>query len=164
MEKAQIRDLFIAQKGLDETIHKNHGVSYENTFTRRTLALLVEIGELANTTRCFKFWSYKKCEAKEVVLDEYADGLHFFLSLGIIIDSKKTEYEIVKPDNDLTEQFLKIYESVSVFKNDSSEENYEKAFSNFFNLLPLLGYSWDDLEKAYYKKLGTNYVRQETNY
>lgn len=164
MEKAQIKELFKAQRGLDETIHKNHGVSYETTRSRRTLALLVEIGELANTTRCFKYWSNKGSDAKEVVLDEYADGLHFFLSLGICINSPKDEYEIVKPENDLTSQFLKIYEQISIFNNDPSEENFETAFSSFFNLLPLLSYSWGDLEKAYYKKLGTNYVRQETNY
>ncbi len=164
MEVAKIKDLFIAQRGLDETIHKNHGVSYETTRSRRTLALLVEIGELANTTRCFKYWSNKGSDPKEVVLDEYADGLHFFLSLGICINTKKEEYEITKPDNDLTTQFLKIYEEISIFNNDPSEENYERAFSSFFNLLPLLFYTWDDLKGAYYKKLGTNYVRQETNY
>lgn len=164
MEKTQLKQLFIAQKGLDETIHKNHGVSYETTRSRRTLALIVEIGELANTTRCFKYWSNKGSEEKDVVLDEYADGLHFFLSLGICINTSKEEYEIIKPDNDLTTQFLKIYEEISIFNNDPSEDNYEKAFSSFFNLLPLLDFTWEDLEKAYYKKLNTNYVRQDTNY
>ena len=164
MEKTSLKELYIAQRGLDDTIHKNHGVSYENTFERRTLALFVEIGEFANTTRCFKYWSNKGAESKDVVLDEYADGLHFFLSLGIIIGSPKMDYEITKPDNDLSDQFLKLYKEIAIFKDEPTEDNFEQAFSTFFNILPLIGYTYKDLEEAYYKKLGTNYVRQETNY
>lgn len=164
MEITNLEPLFIAQRGLDETIHKNHQVSYETTLSRRTLACIVEIGELANATRCFKYWSNKGSETKEVVLDEYADGLHFFLSLGICIKTQKFDYEIIKPENDLTTQFLKVYELISEFHLDPTEEKYQSAFSSFFNLLPLLGYTYEELEEAYYKKLGTNYVRQETNY
>ena len=98
------------------------------------------------------------------MLDEYADGLHFFLSLGIDIGSTKIEYEISKPDDDLTQQFINVYTLISIFAEDATEDNYEVAFNAFLNILPLLGYSWKELEEAYYKKLGTNYVRQETNY
>ncbi len=164
MEKANLHELFLAQAKLDATIATNHHVSYETTRSRRTLALIVEIGEFANTTRCFKYWSNKGAEEKAIVLDEYADGLHFFLSLGIDIKTQKEVYEISKPDNDLTEQFHLIYHLICNFKDVASEENYIKAFSSFLNCLPLIGYSWKDLEEAYYKKLGTNYVRQETNY
>jgi len=164
METANLSELFKAQARLDETIAKNHNVSYATTRSPRTLALLVEIGEFANTTRCFKYWSNKGSEAKDVMLDEYADGLHFFLSLGIDIKTTKEVYEISKPDNNLTDQFHLVYRLIADFKDDASEVNYIKAFSSFLNILPLIGYTWKDLEEAYYKKLGTNYVRQETNY
>ena len=78
-----LTDLYIKQKELDLEIAKNHNINYENTRNKRVLALLVELGEFANTTRTFKFWSNKGPEAKEVMLDEFADGLHFLLSLGI---------------------------------------------------------------------------------
>ena len=77
--------LYEKQKGLDENIASNHHVTYASTRNRRIIALLVEIGEFANSTRCFKYWSNKPSETKERVLDEYADGLHFFLSVGIDI-------------------------------------------------------------------------------
>ncbi len=50
---------------------------------KKMLALLVEIGELANETRCFKYWSNKPASEREVILEEYVDGLHFILSIGI---------------------------------------------------------------------------------
>ena len=46
--------LYKKQKELDDEIARNHNVNYETTFSRRFLALLVEFGELANETRCFK--------------------------------------------------------------------------------------------------------------
>lgn len=48
----------------------------------RILALSVEVGEFANATRCFKYWSNKPSESKERLLDEYADILHFMLSVA----------------------------------------------------------------------------------
>ena len=76
-------DLYPLQKELDEDSAQRHNGSYESTKDKRLLALLVEFGEFANETRCFKYWSLKPMSEKEVVLDEYADAMHCFLSLGI---------------------------------------------------------------------------------
>ena len=160
----ELTNLYQKQAELDQRIAENHHVSYETTRERRILALLVEIGEFANATRCFKYWSNKPSEAQDIVLDEYVDGLHFFLSLGIDIQTKKEVYEISKPALNLTDQFHLVYRLICNFKDDASDDNYIAAFTAFLNILPLVGYSWKDLEEAYYKKLGTNYHRQETNY
>lgn len=162
--KMELADLFKKQAELDATIAENHHVSYQSTRSRRIMALIVEIGELANATRCFKYWSNKGPESKEIILDEYADGLHFFLSLGVDIKTSKTSYNRTKHLDNLTDQFHEIYHRIDVFNKKQDEKSYIKAFQAFLNLLPLLGYRWKDLQNAYYKKLGVNYVRQETNY
>ena len=162
--KIELQELFIAQEKLDATIAQKHGISYKTTRDRRLMACLVEIGELANATRCFKYWSNKGPEADEIVLDEYADGLHFFLSLGIDIKTSKRSYNITKHEDNLTDQFLMVYHRLDEFRKKQDDKSYIKAFQAFLNLLPLLGYKWKQLEEAYYKKLGVNYNRQETNY
>lgn len=162
--KMDLTELFKKQAELDATIAENHHVSYATTRSRRIMALIVEIGELANATRCFKYWSNKGAEPKEIVLDEYADGLHFFLSLGVDIKTSKTSYNRTKHLDNLTDQFHEVYHRIDVFNKKQDDKSYIKAFQAFLNLLPLLGYRWKDLERAYYKKLGVNYVRQETNY
>ena len=162
--KIVLDELFIAQGKLDATIAENHGISYKTTRHRRLMACLVEIGELANATRCFKYWSNKGPEADDIVLDEYADGLHFFLSLGIDIGTSKKTYNITKHEDNLTDQFLMVYHRLDEFRKKQDDSSYIKAFQAFLNLLPLLGYKWKQLEEAYYKKLGVNYNRQETNY
>ncbi|MCF0108072.1 MAG: dUTP diphosphatase [Bacilli bacterium] len=164
MAKIELEKLFEAQAKLDQTIADNHHVTYESTRERRILSLIVEIGELANATRCFKYWSNKGPEPKDIVLDEYADGLHFFLSLGLDIRTSKKSYNRTKHCDNLTSQFHEIYHRIDIFKKKQDDVSYIKAFQSFLNLLPLLGYRWNSLEEAYYKKLGVNYNRQETNY
>lgn len=164
MERVNLTELFLAQSKLDENIAINHNVTYKTTRSRRILSLIVEIGELANSTRCFKYWSNKPSESKERVLDEYADGLHFFLSLGIDIGVVVYNYIISTQKRDLTDQFLEVYSLVNIFYKNQDEDSYIEAFTSFLSLLPLLGYSWQDLHEAYFKKLDENYIRQKTNY
>ena len=156
--------LYIKQGELDQRIADNHHITYATTRERRILALLVEIGEFANTTRCFKYWSNKKSEPQDIVLDEYVDGLHFFLSLGIDINVSKKKYNYTKKADNLTKQVLETYRLASIFYKNQDEKSYIKAFQAFINIVPLLKVRWTIIEKAYYKKLGENYTRQDNNY
>ena len=164
MNKFDLTSLYSLQKALDEEIHSLHQESYETTFQKRELALLVELGEFANETRCFKFWSLKKPSEKETILDEYADAIHFFLSLGIAIGNESLVGEVEPTYFDLTKQLLLVYEEVALFSLSSKLEDYKTAFLDFLAILPLLGYSQDDLFIAYKKKLEVNYKRQENHY
>ena len=159
-----LEELFLAQAKLDEEIANNHHISYKTTRARRILALLVELGEFANSTRCFKYWSNKPSESKERVLDEYADGLHFFLSLGIDIKTDKKVYNKTRHEKDLTSQIVKTYQLVSKFSIRQDDKSYIKAFQSFINISTLLGVRWSTIEKAYFNKLDENYNRQKTNY
>ena len=69
------------QQVLDDRIHKLLGVTEKDTMEKRITALSVEIAELANEVRFFKYWSVKKPTA-ERVSDEAADVLHFIFSLA----------------------------------------------------------------------------------
>jgi dimeric dUTPase (all-alpha-NTP-PPase superfamily) len=157
-------ELYPLQKGLDEEIERNHHVSYEQTHYKRILALLVELGEFSNETRCFKFWSEKPASSKDVILDEYADGMHFFLSLGIPLGVEKYTHKFKPDQKELTLQILQTYALVSDLLSSYDEKHYAIAFSSYLNLLPLLGYNGDDAINAYKKKLEVNHQRQANHY
>ena len=76
----QLKPLVNEQAKLDAHIQSQHQVTYQTTREKRILALLVEVGEMINETKTFKFWSKKPSAEKPIILDEYADGLHFLLS------------------------------------------------------------------------------------
>ena len=155
---------YAKQEALDAYIQKEHNETYASTASKRLLALLVELGEFANETRCFKFWSLKGPSAKEIVLDEYADGLHFFFSLGIPLSLRRKTVDVHAERADLTTAILSVYEKVIAFGNDRNEGTYWAAFDAYWDLLPSLGYTVEDALEAYDAKLAVNYKRQENHY
>ena len=156
--------LFALQKELDEEIAALHHVDYESTFSRRLLALLVELGEFANETRCFKYWSLKPASEKEVILDEYADGLHFLLSLGIPLGVSEYRHYFRVSEKDLTSAILNVYQDALKLKDDYTVENYAKTFGDYLNIIPLFDYDGDDVVNAYKKKMAVNHKRQKDHY
>ena len=159
-----LKDLFVLQKELDLEIQNNHHITYENTRNKRILALLVELGEFANTTRTFKFWSNKGAEEKAIMLDEFADGLHFLLSLGIDKGYIVESIEVEDDDKSLTDNLLATYELVSKYNLEQSEDNYLAMFKSYLKALFKIGYDFKEAKEAYYIKLKENHHRQETNY
>ena len=161
----ELHELFLLQRGLDAEIHKKHDETYATTKEKRVLSLLVELGEFANETRTFKFWSYKAPSAKEVILDEYADALHFFLSLGLAIGIDSLEHAFAPfAFHSLTAAIIDVYAKTVDFYRTYGKEEYEIAFCAFLNLLPPLGYDEKDMFEAYKRKLQINYTRQENRY
>ena len=165
--KINLLNLYNQQEKLDKEIQEKHDVSYSSTRNDRFLAFLVELGEFANATRCFKFWSYKPSESKERLLDEFADGLHFILSIGIDLNLKieEIEAENVNDENKKTTDYiLDTYSNFTNFINDISYENYYATFESFLKIIFSLSFNDSDVLNAYYLKLGINYKRQEENY
>ncbi|MFK9091229.1 dUTP diphosphatase [Bacillus salipaludis] len=162
----QLEKLFQMQKALDTHIEEKHQLQNEDLFDRKVLALLVEIGELANETRCFKFWSVKPSSAKEVILEEFVDGVHFILSLGIEcgFDQKPVVLEARDSALNATEQFLSVYEWITIFQKSRSLEDYKRIVESYFQLASLLGFKNEEIEQAYFDKNEVNYQRQQNNY
>lgn len=156
--------LFEKQLELDTEIQKNHNVTYQETLERRFLSLYVEIGELANATRCFKYWSNKPSEPRERVMDEFADGLHFLLSLGIALDIKNHSFMKKETTEDLSNLFVKMYSVIDELHTKKNEDTYQKTFETLLLIASKLNMNKDDIFASYLLKLGENYHRQETNY
>lgn len=170
--KMNLTKIFGMQKVLDTRIIKEHGLEGQSLFYNMILALQVEIGELANETRCFKHWSNKGPSEKEVILMEYVDGLHFIASLGNGIGFKPEKYNLamlelksrVYASNSLVNQFNNVYEAVSEFRATQDIELYEELLYSFLGLGRKLGFTFEEIEQGYYKKNEVNHQRQNNGY
>lgn len=159
-----IHSLFDSQEILDNKIKQEHKLENENLVDRKILALLVELGELANETRCFKYWSLKSPSEKEVILEEYVDGVHFILSIGIDLQFEDVQVQWGGKNNALTDQFLTVYQVISDLLQKQTKENYTILFNEYFILGNMLGFRQDDIVQAYHKKNQINHERQENGY
>ena len=91
IDNAKIQDAYTKlhemaqmQNELDTFIIKSRNIEINNTELTNKLetALHVELFEMLNECRSlFKYWSGKP-ENKSMILEEYADGIHFMLSIG----------------------------------------------------------------------------------
>lgn len=169
-----LEKLFQTQKVLRDRIAYNE----PDRFNKLVLALLVELGECANEWRGFKFWSVNQLPHTSAVrvpammeedrefynplLEEFVDGLHFLLELGLelhAVDSWQPSHE-----KDIAEQFRTLYYLVSLINPYNRNDEYEYVVSYFLGLGEMLGFTWEEIESAYFVKNKINHQRQESGY
>ncbi|WP_088006608.1 dUTP diphosphatase [Indiicoccus explosivorum] len=160
----ELTGLFDMQRELDTYIERKQGVT-EDVFRKKGLALLTELAELANETRCFKFWSVKGPSERDVLLEEFVDSLHFILSLGIEKNlATLTEWPPVCSGEDLTELFLSAQKAVLEFMGDYRMSKYLAVWGWYGAIRDALGFTEEEVLSAYLAKNRKNYERQEENY
>lgn len=197
--------LFETQRVLDARIEAAHPrVEGEYRVDKKILSLQVELGELANEQRSWKFWSKDQeprrwkhddtcmyCDGKGVLLDwgsmnfwkceickgtgevenvgdplleEYVDCLHFILSIGLELEFEYITECIRLPLENITDAFSNLFEAISILDMDRSPFDYDLVFDRFIVLGEMLGFTWDQVEQAYYDKNAINHARQESGY
>lgn len=203
--------IILLQKDLDEVINKNHPIqTKEDRTANKISALVVELAEFANEARFFKYWSEDQeprnlvntcewclsegqntccaCRGKlyeDLVLGEYVDSLHFFVSIaldkewGKVLHIREERFIRIEEEGfpgGLTEAFNGViyhlmksqYEGNAKYLGEhyrSAESFFNEAWFLFMAIgLVAYGYSEEDIEAAYMEKNLVNHERQNTNY
>jgi len=158
------QSLLAIQKTLDDRILNEHDLSGQDLVPQKLLALQVELCELANETRCFKYWSKKPPASREVILGEYVDVVHFVLSLLITFDVTDIDGGQRAEQSDLTAHFsymLGLAHQIAVSRN---QDDLRELFTALVSLGELLCFSEAEVEQAYLYKNSVNHQRQEQGY
>ncbi len=120
------------------------------------------------------------------LLEEYVDCLHFILSIGNEIIKKygKDLKELVlndeilidtssKKEIDITNQFNMLFLNTTSLYISTIDEYYDyedsigifnELFESFIGLGEMLGFTWNQIEQAYFDKNEVNHNRQATGY
>lgn len=114
---------------------------------------------------------------KNPLLEEYVDCLHFILSIGLELGAnnwmKLSDYPMVNVSGDITLQFLdvhsktlKVVEEIIRMESAPAEirDLYTRSFESFLHLGAKLGFTWDEVETAYFEKNRINHARQTNGY
>lgn len=159
-----LTNCLVKQAELDERIMMMHHQSRESTQRKRVLALLVEIAELANETRSFKYWSLKGASEKDVLIEEYVDSLHFLLSLSLDLGYNELSLSVTKSSLSLSELFIAFYKAVIELSEMFNEYNLQRAFERFGQVGIALGFNSREIVDAYFFKNEKNHKRQDQSY
>ncbi|WP_127942804.1 dUTP diphosphatase [Mycoplasma sp. ATU-Cv-703] len=161
----QLDKIIDLQKKLDQAIETQHQVKNADLTKHRVLALIVEIAELSNEIASFKYWKKQRHYQREKILEEYADGLHFFASLLIRAKFKKYRFESKLVNrHDINTQLLSLFQAVSSLENKISRKKIGRAFRLYLGLGELLNLSQSEIEHHYIKKNLINHERMQQNY
>lgn len=150
MSFIKFNDVFTANKELDEM--------FNNTFIdsemhkKNKLELLVEIGELANETRYFKYWSTKPVDM-DLVRGEYADcvimTLYFFNVMNISLEDDFPQID----QYDKVDIFGRLYKLGSDFYYNDDRNIIKEFFSTVISLGYMIGFNDEDIINACMEKI-----------
>lgn len=162
-----MKELFEAQQDLDELIYRTKKVAPMEIRDELYLSLLVEVGELANETRCFKYWSNKGPSPKELILEEFADCMHFTLSIGLreefAPDMIRTHIHS-RREGELPFLFNALYFSITRLYENPTFAKYVSVWDYLMTIGRRLGFTTSDVCWAYTEKNDKNLRRQESGY
>lgn len=157
-----LNELFPVQKKFDELVVKSRKLNNDDLFVKKVQALKVEIAELDNEIKVFKYWSDKKMN-RDKALEEFADCVHFALSLGNDLGYTEHHYTNSKPI-DLTTLSLGLTNAVTFLSAHQTKGQMQTVFNLLLKYGYQIGFTEDEVIAAYYKKNETNYARQENGY
>jgi len=163
-----LMSLFAIQQALDERILAEHGLHRDDLFMKKILALQVEVGEFANETRIFKYWSHKPAAPRATLLEEYVDAMHFVLSLGLDLRFAErvaaiTAEELVD-DRALPDRFVSLYASIAQLACTKALGDYLNVLHGLLAVGRSMGFADEEIEAAYRAKNAVNHQRQEQGY
>ncbi|MDD4547327.1 MAG: dUTP diphosphatase [Bacilli bacterium] len=159
----KFNELYEANKKLDKMFYDLYDNNRE-IFEKNVLELLVELGELANETRCFKYWSNKGPSDKNIILDEFADCMIMVLYFCNILDIDLNEDFDEPEDKGVVELFIYLYHESSLLLEDFTKSRIKKVLVNLVKLGNDLGFNDTDIITGGLLKIERNKLRMETGF
>lgn len=151
------------QAQLDDRIHTTHNETRASTRTKRILALMVEIAELANETRSFKYWSVRGANARSELLEEFIDTIHFTLSLGLDLNQEQATVE-AHAQGDLNQLFIEWMQACCALQDHFDLAHYHALLTYVPRVAQTLGFSEAEILASYVAKNEKNHQRQNEAY
>lgn len=147
-----LKEIYQESKRLDSLFGEQNDLFSDEIIEKNILELLVEFGELANETRCFKYWSIKPMSDKEVILEEYIDCLFMILCFCNMTNVSMDEAFPTATQENIVGTFLTLYKDGLNLKKNLPKETVKQLLVNILYLADLLNFQYKDIKKGVSKK------------
>ncbi|MCA1064849.1 dUTP diphosphatase (plasmid) [Rossellomorea sp. AcN35-11] len=104
-------------------------------------------------------------ELQYPLLEEYVDGLHFILELGLEINFEHLHLvQRIESDDSILKLFIEVTECIITFSRSKHSSHYRILLETYLLLGNKLGYTENEIERAYLEKNKINHIRQNRGY
>ena len=141
-----LTNIYKVTKQIDEQFALHYG-NDEEIVRKNKLELLVELSELANETRCFKYWSMRQTGESEKVLEEYIDCLFMTLYFSNITGISLDEEFPSSLNGDIIDTFLSLNKFASDISKVPNKDEIKRVLVELDHLAKLLNFTIQDLER-----------------
>lgn len=172
----ELEDVLERQKKFDEYVMNKNEVEYNYyTFDQVKTAFIVELGEFLNELpSLFKYWKSKAKDKRKEALEEFADCLHFAMSLFYKEPEIKNHSYSPRLERVYEDAYSTYSEAESISKGKKEiqplntmgliimdlDGNEGKILGDLLVLGGLVGFNWEEIYQAYVNKNDKNYDRQ----
>lgn len=146
-----IKTLFKIQEKRNSSITLETTLSDYKITARKYLLLHVNLGNLAEESKCFKFWTGETPDISlDKILNSYSNALALLLTIGLDKGYCTIESIESKPDDHcLSDQFLNLFVDLNDLIISPSQDHYVTLFEDFLSLGSSLGFSISQIEESF---------------
>jgi len=144
--------IFEMNKKLDKMYRMEFNKTLEETRNDDILLLIMEVGEIANATKCCKYWSKRLPESRAKILEEYTDGLYVLFNFCHYTGITMNNELVSVPKLELTEMLIEVSILITNLYNNFNKENVQKLFAYYIELAKLLGLDLNEVKADYIAK------------
>ena len=155
-------DIYVKNKKLDDIFFEKFK-NDDKMFEKNCIELLVEIGEFANESRCFKYWSNKSMK-KEETLEELADCIMVCLYFYNYLNIDKVRIKTYDFSSDILVCLNDIFKLSTLLIDNIDEEIVIKIFSYLIYIGSLVNLEEKEIYEACLKKIEKQEKRLEEGY
>lgn len=158
-------EIYNRNKKLDDIFMNKYGDIESKYYEKNCLELIVELCELANESKCFKYWTIKKPNRCDL-LEEYADSLLMILYMFNTYDVETPEIIDMKLPDDILVVFNEIIRMCTLLMNrdNINDKLLKEIFTYLLHIGKLLELSDNEIVDACFKKIIKNEERLNSNY
>ena len=165
---SNVIDLTDIQKSQEDFLQflesKPNMINIKNKFgvsRAQTLSILSEVIGALSETKIHKWWDLGQVN-QEKLLEKIVESFSHISNVATQFNVDLIIEKEIEPIESLESQFLKITGNIiqlPFIKKYFAKKKIELIFYQYIQLVCGLGFSKEDLEKAYYKKLEKNYIK-----
>ena len=146
-----LEEVYKKNNKLDDIFIEQFSKKDKDMYKKNKLELLVEIGEFANETKCFKYWT-NKAPNRDLVLEEFADCIIMTLCLYNYKNLVLEDLEYNKKE-DVNDNIAYLYKLGSNFYFNDDKDTLKEILFNLINVASLLNITKDEIVEASLKKI-----------